>query len=87
MTAVAILFFASMIGLGSNAIRSDSLPLVYREPSPSLSGKNGDLPGSLAMVDLASMSEMYRKEGVVVLDARDLDFYLLERIPERGACL
>ncbi len=66
---------ALVLGLGSNLMRSDGLSFATLERAESAARAR--------VVGLNEALELYRDKGAVFLDARDRDFFELERI--RGA--
>lgn len=78
-TVFAVLFVlvASLIALGVNAVRPDPLPLKYDWTKANLQANSADV----AVWDLERFKADYRKPGVVVLDARPVDFFNMSHIP------
>ena len=79
--AIGILLLAGAAGLLNNAFRTDPLPLVqdWGERSGDLARTR--LPTGLSVIDIKDMKRAYRDKGVLVLDARPRDFYMMEHIP------
>ena len=78
--AVLFILVASMIALGVNAIRPDPLPLVYDWSKADIPNQSPDSSG-IAVWDLERLKSDYQKPGVVVLDARPIDFFNMAHIP------
>ena len=80
MFAVLYVLIASLIALGVNAVRSDPLPLVYDWTKAAESNQPPDGSG-VTVWDLERVKADYQKPGVVVLDARPVDFFYMSHIP------
>ena len=78
--AVIFVLAASLIALGVNAVRPDPLPLKYDWTKTVASNEpaNGE---NIAVWDLERFKADYQKPGVVVLDARPVDFFNMSHIP------
>ncbi|MEW5724746.1 MAG: rhodanese-like domain-containing protein [Thermodesulfobacteriota bacterium] len=81
LVALALVLAASATALAVNALRPDPLPLVQDWDETMARRSEKQLPGGTAALDLKRMTELYRSESVVVLDARPGDFFQFEHIP------
>jgi rhodanese-related sulfurtransferase len=77
--AVFFVLIASLIALGVNTVRPNPLPLVYDWVKAAESNQPDG--SGVEVWNLERFKTDYQKPGVVVLDARPIDFFNMSHIP------
>lgn len=79
--AVLIVLVCAGVGMAFNAVRPHSLPWVQDWDKTLAERARDELNGSVSVIELDRMVDLYQKEDVVVLDARSEAFFDFEHIP------
>jgi len=83
LTILVILLLALGLGLVSNQFRAQPLPLVQDWPKTIEERTRKELLArGVGEIDFKAMAEAVRLKNALILDARPLDFFQLEHIPE-----
>ena len=78
LQAFGIVIISGVLGMAVNAFRVDGIPLVERWQEKI---RNEELAAGLPAVSMAQAMEAFANGDALFVDARDPDFFKLERIP------